>query len=290
MKTKYVYFIGIEPDGPIKIGCSQAPLKRHRSIGLAVPYETTLLAQCEGSHTIEHLIHLHFDAQRKSGEWFARSPALMELIETIRGGGKWPDFITTVASAPEQSVPVSIAPFKPRIRIVAAGGFKQGDYQRSPNWERVREGVLAGKTYTEIGLSLGVTRERIRQMAGRLGLQGIQSHAHRESKRAEKIKFWESRRAEKFKRNMAILELVKTKSAGKVAAALGLATETVARVCRENGVKLARGGGKRNRYDDAEIERLRCLGLTTAEIAREIGIPDGTLRQHERNKRLRSQS
>lgn len=81
-----VYFVGIEPDGPIKIGFTSNITERMRDLQIASPYPLTLLATLRGGSALERVIHESLSDTRLSGEWFERSDRLLSFISDIRDG------------------------------------------------------------------------------------------------------------------------------------------------------------------------------------------------------------
>ena len=85
-----VYFMTCDaPDYPIKIGFSMDPKVRIQSMRTSSPYRFIVLATIEGTRRTERRMLQAFKAQRLRGEWFSRSPALMEAIERAKAG-KYP--------------------------------------------------------------------------------------------------------------------------------------------------------------------------------------------------------
>jgi hypothetical protein len=81
-----VYFAGIAPDGPVKIGTSQTPLSRMTSLRWATRQPIELLATIPGGMSLERRFHLHFLDDWLGCEWFRRSPAIMQAVEVLRAG------------------------------------------------------------------------------------------------------------------------------------------------------------------------------------------------------------
>ncbi len=77
----FVYFLACGDDGPIKIGHSVDPKKRLRSLQTAHHKKLSLLTWIEGSPDLEAFLHEHFSDERMRGEWFKRSPRLLDFIE-----------------------------------------------------------------------------------------------------------------------------------------------------------------------------------------------------------------
>jgi hypothetical protein len=90
-----IYFLGVTPNGPIKIGISKRPELRRHLIAMNMPYRVILLASAVGTVTIESALHRHFEDSKLLHEWFERTPELLALIENIKTGSEWPDFART---------------------------------------------------------------------------------------------------------------------------------------------------------------------------------------------------
>ena len=82
----HVYFIGIEPEGPIKIGHTTDIDIRLAKLQHASPYLLTVLAVAPGGSVAETALHRTFASNRIRGEWFERTPELLSLIADIRSG------------------------------------------------------------------------------------------------------------------------------------------------------------------------------------------------------------
>lgn len=78
-----VYFIGIEPDGPIKIGTAINVKERLCTLQTAVPMPLSILATCEGGRAKEREYHSRFAHARMRGEWFERVPDLLAELSGL---------------------------------------------------------------------------------------------------------------------------------------------------------------------------------------------------------------
>ena len=78
----FVYFIGpANDDGPIKIGFTAGEAKnRLRSLQTGHPHPLKILAVFEGSVNMEKEVHRRFAEARVHGEWFNRTPELLQMI------------------------------------------------------------------------------------------------------------------------------------------------------------------------------------------------------------------
>ena len=83
-KRGYVYFIGAV-DGPIKIGMSQDPTERLRSLQTGSPVALRLMAvvPSQEPEQLEVLLHARFGSLRMHGEWFHPGEELMEFIKQL---------------------------------------------------------------------------------------------------------------------------------------------------------------------------------------------------------------
>jgi hypothetical protein len=86
-----VYFMGSGSDGPIKIGMSFDPDRRVKDIQTASPEEIRVLAQVSGDQDVERMFHGVFAPDHIRGEWFKRSPTLLEFIRVATLKAKYPD-------------------------------------------------------------------------------------------------------------------------------------------------------------------------------------------------------
>jgi hypothetical protein len=84
-----LYFISSEsPDYPVKIGYTAAdPKHRARELQTASPERLIVLAACDGERKHEIELHEEFAADRLIGEWFKRTPRLMDAIEKFGAEG-----------------------------------------------------------------------------------------------------------------------------------------------------------------------------------------------------------
>ena len=82
-----VYFIGIKPDGPIKIGMARNPASRLRDLQVSSPYELEVLASYPGGAFEEKELHRKFDGHHIRGEWFDRSPEILKEIDHVKSFG-----------------------------------------------------------------------------------------------------------------------------------------------------------------------------------------------------------
>jgi hypothetical protein len=82
----HVYYIRSEANGLIKIGFSNYPEGRRRTLESHGGSAMTLLAKHRGTKTDEAKLHRRFKALRERGEWFRPGPALLKHIASIAPG------------------------------------------------------------------------------------------------------------------------------------------------------------------------------------------------------------
>jgi hypothetical protein len=79
-----VYFIGAEGDiAPIKIGFTTGPAEeRRKQLQTGHPHRLRIWAVLEADFQYEQKIHHRFRESRLQGEWFSRTPDLLEFMAT----------------------------------------------------------------------------------------------------------------------------------------------------------------------------------------------------------------
>lgn len=86
--TDVVYFITTDQDAsyPVKIGRSTNFLasSRLRQLQVGSPYRLEFFAAIRGGRADELALHALFANYHLRGEWFARSPELMAMVEKVR--------------------------------------------------------------------------------------------------------------------------------------------------------------------------------------------------------------
>lgn len=88
MKPSFVYFIRpIGADGPVKIGCSEAPEVRLSSMLTWSPLPLEIAAFAPGSLQDEGFIHSCFADDHSHREWFKPSAALTALVDAVKHSG-----------------------------------------------------------------------------------------------------------------------------------------------------------------------------------------------------------
>jgi hypothetical protein len=81
-----IYFISSDavPNFPVKIGKAYGDVPARLAIlQVGCPYELTVLATMQGTSTTEKFLHIEFHSCRYRGEWFHRSPELMDFIAKL---------------------------------------------------------------------------------------------------------------------------------------------------------------------------------------------------------------
>lgn len=87
MTRRTVYFIKpVGMEGPIKIGCSQSPDGRRKTLSTWSPYALEIVAEIEGDDYIERRFHAAFKAHFQRREWFTGAPEIHEAIRAINAG------------------------------------------------------------------------------------------------------------------------------------------------------------------------------------------------------------
>ena len=98
ISTGYIYFMQIEPLGPIKIGISNNPHKRLYHINTSSPYPVKLLYFTPGNMNDEKSIHRNFIEYRIRNEWFHPHESIFKMIENKKridrkfGSFMWEEF------------------------------------------------------------------------------------------------------------------------------------------------------------------------------------------------------
>lgn len=83
-RQSFVYFIRCG-QGAIKIGRAFDVHARLRELQVGNPERLELLHCLDGGSNLEATLHQLFAKHRLQGEWFSPAPALMALIEDLRG-------------------------------------------------------------------------------------------------------------------------------------------------------------------------------------------------------------
>jgi len=77
----YLYIIGGDRDGPVKIGVSTKPENRLCELQVGNPARLKILAKFCGDKRDEAALHRLLELDRLNGEWFRRQPALQAFKE-----------------------------------------------------------------------------------------------------------------------------------------------------------------------------------------------------------------
>lgn len=87
-RQSYVYAIGVvgSEDSPLKFGYTKILDDRLTAIQIGSPVQLCYLAKDFGGQSHEKAIHRHLKSDRLHGEWFARSPAAMEVVRAMLSG------------------------------------------------------------------------------------------------------------------------------------------------------------------------------------------------------------
>lgn len=138
----YIYFARrTDGEGPIKIGCSSAPIMRVRQLGFDLSLPISVIAQAPGDFTMERNLHFKFRDVRaacpkRAGrayiggqtEWFEATPEVLRFIATVQRTGKIP------------------IPDTQRLEVIFAARYR------------------AGETLRSIAADYGISHERVRQI------------------------------------------------------------------------------------------------------------------------------
>lgn len=111
MAERLVYFIRpVGQEGPVKIGCSKAPVERLKAYLPWSPVPLEIVAVIEGDYALEGRFHREFQALHTHHEWFRPSAELSATIREIQSGRFDPSSLPKVgraASAPKYDPAVS---------------------------------------------------------------------------------------------------------------------------------------------------------------------------------------
>lgn len=302
MKCVY-FFRPVGQIGPIKIGCSTTPEHRLEQYAAWSPLMLELIATAPGSHADEHALHGKFRKYHLHGEWFGASKDLLALIDHVQATGELPELprvvrlpmrrtltakpslrvseqgqaelfraeyeaggtLTTIADAH------GVALSKVRRLLAAAGTDIRsrgrpaqpvpGNHERSVAMARLYRG---GKTLEEIGVEYGVTRERVRQILRKIGVESLglrKEHVRQPDPLTE-----------------AQLQAVELYQADvrprEIEARLGVTIPQIHAALKRLGIKRKSQGAWLVRPDDeqitAEVARLYRSGLSAREIAARV--------------------
>ena len=84
-RQNFIYFVTAEcPDFPIKIGITNNRFCRFASLQTGLPYDLRVMGFLPAKdQTSETVLHRKFAHLRLRGEWFTRTPELLEFIERL---------------------------------------------------------------------------------------------------------------------------------------------------------------------------------------------------------------
>lgn len=86
--TSVVYFLQVQPDGPIKIGCTKGNVYlRVTALQQASPYELKWIGYFPGCRADEKAAHHHCAPWRLRNEWFHPTPGVIAFVRS-----KCPEF------------------------------------------------------------------------------------------------------------------------------------------------------------------------------------------------------
>lgn len=142
-----VYFIRMGENGPIKIGVSDQPHLRLKSLSPYSPYDLIPLGVMDGDEAEERALHRKFRKLRENGEWFEPHQDLL-------------DFITA------NTVPFPVRKSKRAIKREGLRSFS-GDISTETNrrfWTIFREGDIA---YSDL------VEEAVKDFCDKIELQTI---------------------------------------------------------------------------------------------------------------------
>ncbi len=167
MKTREIYFLRAKGMGGIKIGCSTdvssriVALQRH---SIAPLY---LMGKVPGTMAQESEIHALFHKQRMHGEWFKADRALSSFVRATLAAG------------------IIILPSVPAKKRWQRKNPSEASLQRAREFGDLYK---SGQTLQEIGDKNGISRERVRQIIGLIGISGGHNQSVEIAARIAKVK------------------------------------------------------------------------------------------------------
>lgn len=239
-----IYFLRrADGTGPIKIGCSERPAERRRQLNSDLRADFAILATAPGDHLTERNLHLKFatlradaplcPAQRTSpvpgvSEWFEPAPELLAYIEAARSTDE-----------------IHLTDEECRERVWA-------------------ERYLAGETLQAIANDFGITRERVRQVLRRIGVESL---GHREEHKPRHI--------ETPSEAAAVQAYVAGEQPKAIQERFGLTYPQLRLAVKRAGVPRSAPGRWRSADADKLAEQTAFLyrrGIKPAEIADRLGL------------------
>lgn len=95
---KIVYFIRpVGMEGPVKIGCSEAPEVRLKALMFWSPFPLEIAATVQGDQGVERRFHGMFVNDHTHKEWFRPSARLSAVIERLASGAPLTDVLDASA-------------------------------------------------------------------------------------------------------------------------------------------------------------------------------------------------
>jgi hypothetical protein len=162
----FVYFIGDEHHGPVKIGISGSPEVRCAQLQPGNPQDLIVLIQFRGGEEEEQALHKLFAAERLRGEWFQRSARIKKFMEMIRCN-------VAPYMAMEQCNPEAIRAAKARARKAAAQAKKREEFPAlMTRMGATMEGLNEGRSVFRFPAAARRFLRTIRQEKRRRGLPG----------------------------------------------------------------------------------------------------------------------
>jgi hypothetical protein len=102
--TSKIYFIQVQPGGPIKIGITDGdPSYRMSDLQTGCPWPLDLIGAITGSFGHELALHRRFSTIRMQGEWFQPTSELVATIQEMLAPGFSFPVITEVQSASQEA-------------------------------------------------------------------------------------------------------------------------------------------------------------------------------------------
>lgn len=86
-KSPFIYFLRrADGEGPVKIGCSQAPEERLATMMSWSPYPLAMLTKIAGDETLELRFHARLATSWSHGEWFSGTADALSVVDRVVGG------------------------------------------------------------------------------------------------------------------------------------------------------------------------------------------------------------
>lgn len=229
MSEAFIYFLRrCDNVGPIKIGCSAVPKSRLEAFQCWSPEKLCIMGTAKGGFADERRIHRQFDAHRLHGEWFEATPEVLAFVTRTITDGRLP--------------PAPLNDRNLQIELL----------------------YRSGKTLEKIGNEFGVSRERIRQILRKCGVESFGKRFDPETACAAAL------------RKPEVLALAKAGlSATDIAQSIGDSIQNVHRIVKKEGGSLRKGKRVRS---PAVLEKARQIaaeyvgGVSAKIISEKHGI------------------